>query len=88
MCDLEVMGVPSILRIIRKVAVLAFFVYYESRKRELKTKPIHEIHNECRCDERLKTKTIQVTRLSYTGLTVELVNTSMPRLIRKVAALA
>ncbi len=26
-------------------------VYYESLKRELKTKPI----NECRCDERIKT---------------------------------
>ncbi len=28
------------------------FVYFESRKRELKTRPIYE----CRCDERLKTK--------------------------------
>ena len=27
-------------------------VYYESLKREVKTKPI----NECRCDERLKTR--------------------------------
>jgi hypothetical protein len=27
-------------------------VYYESMKRELKTRPIYE----CRCDERLKTK--------------------------------
>jgi hypothetical protein len=71
-CDLEVMGAPSILSIIRKVAVLAFFVYYESRKRELKTKPIHEIHNECRCDERLKTKTEKSTRLTYTGLLGEL----------------
>jgi hypothetical protein len=29
-----------------------FFVYYESIKRQLKTRSI----NECRCDERLKTK--------------------------------
>ncbi len=44
------------------------FVYYESIKRELKTKPIHE----CRCDERLKTKTDESTSLTYTGLCVEL----------------
>jgi hypothetical protein len=36
--------------------------YYESRKRELKTNPIYE----CRCDERLKTKSEKSTRLSYT----------------------
>ena len=41
-------------------------VYYESIKRELKIKPIHE----CRCDGRLQTK--RFTRLSYTGLVVEL----------------
>jgi hypothetical protein len=44
------------------------FVYYESRKRELKTKPIYE----CRCDERLETKTEKSTRLAYTGLSGEL----------------
>ena len=27
---------------------------------------------ECRCDERLQTKTKEITRLEYTGLTVEL----------------
>ena len=43
-------------------------VYYESIKRELKIKPIYE----CRCDERLQTKTTRITRLSYTGLVVEL----------------
>jgi hypothetical protein len=42
--------------------------YYESIKRELKIKPIYE----CRCDERLQTKTKRFTRLSYTGLVVEL----------------
>ncbi len=45
-----------------------FFVYSESIKRELKIKPIYE----CRCDERLQTKTKRFMRLSYTGLVVEL----------------
>ena len=45
-----------------------FFVYYESINRELKTRPIYE----CRCDERLKTKAEESTRLAYTGLLVEL----------------
>ena len=35
-------------------------VYYESIKRELKTKPIYE----CRCDERLKAKSEESTRHS------------------------
>ncbi len=43
-------------------------VYYESRKRELKTRPIYE----CRCDERLKTKFEISTHLGYTGLSGEL----------------
>ncbi len=43
-------------------------VDYESIKRELKIKPIYE----CRCDERLQTKTKKFTHLSYTGLVVEL----------------
>ncbi len=45
-----------------------FEFYYESRKRELQTKPIYE----CRYDERLKTKSEKSTRLSYTGLLGEL----------------
>ena len=44
------------------------FVYYESIKRELKIRPIYE----CRCDERLQTKTKEFTHLAYTGLVVEL----------------
>jgi hypothetical protein len=40
------------------------FVYYESINRELKIKPIYIY--ECRCDERLQTKTKRFTRLSYT----------------------
>ena len=43
-------------------------VYYESIKREIQIKPIYE----CRCDERLQSKTNRFTRLSYTGLVVEL----------------
>ena len=37
-------------------------------KRELKTRPTHE----CRCDERLKTKAEESTRLASTGLHREL----------------
>jgi len=51
---------------------LGFVVYYESRMRELKIRSIYE----CRCDERLQTKTKKFTRLTYTashtGLVVEL----------------
>ncbi len=43
-------------------------VYYESIKRERKIRCIHE----CRCDERLQTKTKEVMLLAYTGLVVEL----------------
>jgi hypothetical protein len=57
------------------------FVYYESITRELQTRPI----NECRCDERLKTKAEESTRLAYTGL---LGAQSRSRLTRKAAALA
>ena len=44
--------------------VLYWVVYYESIKRKLKIKCIYE----CRCDERLQTKTKEFTLLSYTGL--------------------
>ncbi len=40
------------------------FLYYESIKWQLKTRPT----NECRCDERLKTETEESTRLGYSGL--------------------
>jgi hypothetical protein len=46
-------------------------VYYESMKRKLQTKPIYE----CRCDGRLQTK--RFTRLSHTGLVVELEHLKM-----------
>jgi hypothetical protein len=38
-------------------------VYYESIKRELQIRPTYD----CRCDERLKPKTEDSTRLAYTG---------------------
>ena len=43
-------------------------VYYESIKRELKTEPIYK----CRCDERLKTRVEESTRLAFTQLVGEL----------------
>ncbi len=44
------------------------FLYYETIKRELKIKP----YSECRCDERLKTKSKESMCLSDTGLFGEL----------------
>ena len=46
----------------------AFVVYYESLKRELKTKTIYGF----RCDEGLKTKVEESTRLACTLLCAEL----------------
>ena len=43
-------------------------IYYESINRELQIKPM----SECRCDERLRTKPEESTRLTYTGLIGEL----------------
>ena len=48
--------------------VWGFTVYYESIKRELKRRLVYEY----RCDERLKTKNEEATRLAHTGLVVEL----------------
>ena len=45
-----------------RVEVVYVVVYYESLKRELKTKPIYEF----RCDERLRTKVEESTRLVCT----------------------
>ena len=47
---------------------MLFVVYYESLKRDLKTKSIHEF----RCDERLKTRVEESTRLTCTQLVGEL----------------
>jgi hypothetical protein len=54
--------------IINRESETKIVVYYDSIKRELKTRPIYE----CRCDERLKTKDQESTRLTYTGLFGEL----------------
>ncbi len=51
------------------------FVYYESMNRELQTIPIY--YDECRCDERLKTKVEESTRLTDTGLLGELEHLKM-----------
>ncbi len=45
-----------------------FVVYYELIKREIKIRCIYD----CRCDERLQTKIKEFTRLTHTGLVVEL----------------
>ena len=58
-------------------------VYYESIKREIKTRPVYECRYDERkrflsyesikfSDERLKTKTEESTRLTYTGFLGEL----------------
>ena len=49
-------------------------VYYEWIKREPKIRGIYE----CRCDERLQTKTKKFTRLPYTGLVTVLVTGTWP----------
>ncbi len=52
----------------RCLFIIKGFVYYESRKREVKIRCMYE----CRCDERLRTKSKEFTHLVYTGLVVEL----------------
>jgi hypothetical protein len=52
--------------VVQRAARCRIFVYYESMKRKLKIKPIYE----CRCNGRLQTK--RFSRLSHTGLVVEL----------------
>ncbi len=55
-----------------------YVYYYESIKRELQKRLIYEY----RCDERLKTKNEESTRLTDTGLVVELKHLkTMTRLI-------
>jgi hypothetical protein len=59
----------------RTVYYESLFVYYESIKREPKIRGIYE----CRCDERLQTKTKRFTRLPYTGLVLELEHLKIER---------
>jgi hypothetical protein len=47
---------------------LLVVVYYETINRDLKISCVYE----CRCDERLQSKTKEFTILTYTGLVVEL----------------
>jgi hypothetical protein len=48
-------GKVHCLNVEAELLKLIVVVYYQSRKRELKTRPIYE----CRCDERLKTSLLQ-----------------------------
>jgi hypothetical protein len=58
----------AVIRIVKVLLRCRLCCYYESINRELKIRCIYE----CRCDERLQTKTKEFTRLVYTGLVVEL----------------
>jgi len=58
----------SVVLSLMSTQVPIIFIYYESTKRKLKIKNICE----CRCYERLQTKTKEFTRLSYTELVLEL----------------
>ena len=59
-----------------------WFVYYESLKRELKTKPKYEF----RYDERLKTKVEKSTLLTCTQLVAELEHLKIEALIDEIFA--
>jgi hypothetical protein len=61
--DVQVIDVPSIFRLIHYESFRGV-VYYESINREIQTRPTYE----CRCDDILKIKTEESTRLTYTGL--------------------
>ena len=63
-----VRSILSVLSVSSSLSVLSWgiVVYYESIKREVTTRPM------CRCDERLKTKDEESTRLTYTGLLGEI----------------
>ncbi len=61
-------GTPCSLFIYCETPPVYVFVDYESKKREIKRRLIYEY----RYDERLKTKKEESTRLSDTGLVVEL----------------
>ncbi len=70
-CVLEVIDTLSILRKSNDDERRKLVVYYESIKRNLKRRRIYEY----RCDERLKTKNEESTRLADTGLAVKPVAT-------------
>ena len=64
--ELEHLKIMTRLTNEKFASVRRFLVYYESKKLNLKIKSIYE----CRCNGRLQTK--GSTRLSHTGLVVEL----------------
>ena len=66
--ETPVSGMGEYASVMYRTHINTLFVYYESIKRELKIRSIYE----CRSDERLQTKTKEFTRLTYTGLVVEL----------------
>jgi hypothetical protein len=57
--------VSPVFDLVSQLFFYMIVVYYESIKRELKIRCI----NECRCDERLQTKTKEITRLADTLVT-------------------
>ena len=61
-------GIPTVTQAKTKIRSPHQGVTDQSINRELKIRCIYE----CRCDERLQTKTKEFTRLVYTGLVVEL----------------
>jgi hypothetical protein len=56
-------SIPQFFSLLPALTWCPIFVYYQSIKRELKTRPIYE----CRCDKRLKTKDEESMRLTHTG---------------------
>jgi len=58
--ETEKSGLERCIQVFPKIKV----VYYESIMRELKIRPMYEY----RCDERLKTKSKEFTRVPHTGL--------------------
>jgi hypothetical protein len=55
-----------------EISVVCIVVHYETIKEELQTRPTKTCRVIRRCDERLKTKTEESTRLVYTGFLGEL----------------
>ena len=64
----EIVSVFPLPPLPTRISMHLMCVYYESLKRELKTKTIYG----CRCDERLKTNVEESTRLVCTPLCTEL----------------
>ena len=61
MCRCEISEVITV-----EISVVCIVVHYETIKEELQTRPTKTCRVIRRCDERLKTKTEESTRLVYT----------------------